>query len=123
MSTEIDRSGPRRLPDDIFDLPGEGDEYDIEQLVAKINQLETALSDAKDQRREERFYWIAASVAACNFLGAGILQNTTLSIVFIVISLMVLAGLARYCGVDWAVDAMERVLKWMSDHMPWKREK
>ncbi|RUM95931.1 hypothetical protein EET67_20640 [Pseudaminobacter arsenicus] len=117
MSTEIAcAEAPAKLPDQVFDIPPDGNGQ-LDKLIEKIERLETDLTTAKDVRREERFYWIFAADFLFNLILIKYLDNVALFLIMLVPQLFVLVGLARYLGVDWAVEPIERSLKWFSDQV------
>ena len=101
--------------DRIFDVP-EGNEHSY-KIVEKIERLENEISTAKDQRLEERFYWICATVFLANVIFAKFLDNIPLFFILLMAQLFMLAGLAKRLGVDWAVEAIERICHWLDERI------
>lgn len=102
---------------DVFDTPSNGGGEAYEKLIEKADQLEEGLASEKDERREERFYWILSVALLLNVLFAKFLQNNVAFITLFVIQLFFLAAVARKLGVDWVVEATDRSAKWVSDQI------
>lgn len=121
MNSEIVQNGPPQRPN-VFDSPSVGDGIDSDKLIEKIDQLETDLSRSRDGRREERFYWILGVSFLGNVIIMSLLGNVLAFLILLIIQLPFLAGLARYLGVDWAVEAIERALQSASEHFRFLRK-
>ena len=119
MNIETGLSAPEseKLPDVIDSSQDVVNPAQYEKITEKIERLEYDLAESKDGRREERYYWILGIVFLLNLIFVKFLENDALFFVMLVPQLFVLASLAKYLGVDWAVEAMERSAQWISERI------
>lgn len=115
MNTEIEQKDSPPPPD-VFDLPSGGNEYDTNKLISKICQLEDNLSESKDSHKAERFYWIVGTTFLFDIIIMKFLEDTSGFVILVVLELFVLGALAKRLGVDWAVEAIDSSLQWISGH-------
>ncbi|MGE7369756.1 hypothetical protein ACQKKX_11935 [Neorhizobium sp. NPDC001467] len=113
MNTEIEQPGaeeaiPKRPT--AFGLPQKSGTTDHEKLTAAIAQLETELVAEREDRREKEFIYIAAIAFLASVICFKLLEDTALSIFLFLFELIILTGLARRMGIDWAV----RGLGWLA---------
>ncbi len=93
-----------------FVLPQKSGSTDHDKLTALIAQLETDLIAEREDRREKEFIFIAALSFLASVICFKLLEDTALSLILFLFELIVLAGLAKRMGVDWAV----RGLGWLA---------
>jgi hypothetical protein len=83
-------------------------------LAENVAKLESDLATEREERCEERFIWIAI----CYILGSGLLyaaiQSLVVFLVLFLLGLVVLVGIAKRLGVDWAVQGVGWLMHWIS---------
>ena len=85
-----------------------------DKLTDAVAQLSEQLTNEKDGRREERFYWV---FAVCIALDCAVLphQPHWLAVSLFLLQLCIMPGLAAHLGVDWAVKGLEQGRRLISD--------
>lgn len=109
-----------------FGLPSEdGDEDDssIHIFANTIAQLQDELQKVKDDRNEERLYWLFAGFLPVNVIIYIALENWIPFILLFIFQLFVMLGLARKFGHEWAEQTIGSVLNFIVHHLPSMRGK
>lgn len=92
-----------------FSVPSSGG-----ALAENVAKLESDLAAEREERCEERFIWIAL----CYILGSALLyvaiQSILVFMVLFLLGLIVLVGIAKRLGVDWAVQGVGWLMHWIS---------
>lgn len=109
-NTDVESPEPERVHAGVgFNVPAPAG-----QLAANIAKLESDLASEKEERCEERFIWIAV----CYIMGSALLyiaiQSVIVFMVLFLLGLIVLVGIARRLGVDWAVQGVGWLMHWIS---------
>lgn len=117
MNTDdASHQSPPLKQDVSFDLPTTAADEDLGILAANIARLETDLAKEREDRKEKEFIYIGAIAFLASVLAFKVLDNTILSMLMFLFELIILAGLAKRMGVDWAVQG----IGWLS-HLISKR--
>lgn len=78
-----------------------------------IAKLETDLAREKEERCEERFVWIAVVfVLVC--VPIALVVNFAVFVILFLLGLILLVGIAKRLGVDWAVQGVGWLMHWIS---------
>jgi len=78
-----------------------------------IAKLETDLATEKEERCEERFIWIAVVfVLVC--VPISLVVNFAIFVILFLLGLILLVGIAKRLGVDWAVQGVGWLMHWVS---------
>lgn len=107
------------LPDeetDIFEPPlglSESERKSVDVLSETIAKLEQDLAREKDERNEERFYWLLGGFLLFNLLSWVVFEHIGVWSVFFILQVAVLWGLAGKFGHEWAVLSLGRFLRWL----------
>lgn len=85
----------------------------LDNVAAK---LESELQSERDNKKEERFYWILAVVICIDFSLFDSLTNKWVTAPIFLLQLVLLIGLANYLGVDAVKILLEKLYaKWLRD--------
>lgn len=83
-----------------------------------IAKLETDLDTERDERKEERFHWLAVTSILFDVIAVQAMGGSWLFIPIFMLQLVVLIGLAKKLGVDWAVQLIGTLLHMLTER--WK---
>ena len=115
MNTKDDEKKAQGEPldDDVFAPPSIDEDGSFSVLTSVIAEMQQELVDEKDQRKEERFYWIGV----CYILGMALLYiavgNFAVFSILFLFGCIVLMGVANRLGVDWAVRLIGGLMAWV----------
>jgi hypothetical protein len=116
IETESPPSSPPVKPD-TFDLPASPDPEERAVLSSNIAKLQDDLDQERDERKEERFHWICVAAFLLDIVAYGALDSFWPFLVLFMFQLIVLVGIARRLGVDWAVHGFGWLLFWISQKL------
>ncbi len=120
MSTEREPLQPNQVPQpeeaDAFSTPeGGGDlQRTIQVLSENIGRLENDLTTEKDNRNEERLYWLLGIFIPLNITIHHSVESFGVFSLLFFFQLVVLLNLAKKFGHEWAVQALGTMLKWFT---------
>ncbi len=123
MNTKTDEPGngdPNTLESkagDEFGIPaksGDGERDALRVLAENIANLEKELEAEKDNRNEERLYWLFGAFIPVNAVLYLALQDMAPFALLFVFQLTVLLAMAKKFGHDWAVQAIGGFLNWVA---------
>lgn len=89
-------------------------------LSDNIARLETSLATEKEKLLEERFWWICVATILFDVLAISAVDGSMLFVLIFLLELIVLAGLAKKYGLDWAEQMIGQLLHWVSK---WGKDK
>lgn len=119
MSTEAGSPKPENAPPplevDALALPEPSDGSGRATLSDNIARLETDLDAEKEERKEERFYWICVSAFLIDVIIYSSIGSFWGFILLFMFQLIVLIEIAQKLGVDWAVQMMGWLLHWIAE--------
>ena len=113
----VKKPPPDTKPTFDVSLPPDGG-LPARQFGENINKLETDLQEEKDQRKEERFYWIFVCILAVDamLLLGGV--NWFGFLVFCLFQFVFLMIMAHRLGVDWAVKRLGDLYQHLKRNSP-----
>ena len=91
-------------PENVFDPKPSPDP----KLLETISQLENSLQANNSERRTERFFWIFLSTSFLNVIIGSLAPGPVWSI-FLILSIILLIGCARWMEIPWIVTHLERL--------------
>lgn len=110
------RYGPKSPEQtDAFSLPDTDHDEGRAKLSDNIARLETDLDAQIDGRKEERFYWIAFVAFLIDPMIYRACESFPTFLLIFMFQLVILAGVAKELGVDWAVTSIGGLLHWISE--------
>lgn len=98
----------------LTDVAGNGVTKAVSTLTSNIASLESSLAKEKDERLEERFRWVCATAILFDVVAVAVLNGSWLFLPIFMLELIVLIGLAKAYGVDWAEQLIGELLYWVS---------
>jgi hypothetical protein len=84
-------------------------------LSQNTAKLEADLSNEREERCEERFIWIALVFILASGHVYASMENFWAFLVLFLLSLILLIGIAKRLGVDWAVQSVGWFLHWIAE--------
>lgn len=101
---------PEAKDDLVFGLPAEADSASVKKLTGALAQVETTLLAEREAWKEKEFLYIAALALLGSVIFFKLLDGSYLSIILVAIfECILLFGLAKRLGVDWA----EQMYGWL----------
>lgn len=101
-------------PDDFLAI------FEVEEVTHKdeqIEELQQALVEERDARREDRFFFIVVCVFLLNVVFFSVMDNLGGPIALLILELLVLFPLARRMGLEEAATMINRVLGRMASDL------
>ncbi len=84
-------------------------------LMSNIHRLETDLDTEKEERKEERFYWVGLAALLLDAIIIQAIDGSWLFVLLFILEVILLLGLAQRWGVGWAVKSLGWFLHWISE--------
>jgi hypothetical protein len=81
---------------------------------ASAAKLEQDLQNERDSRKEERFYFLLAAIMVANIPLFNAFESSWALLPTFLLELVLLAGLAKFLGVDRAVVLIERIFSYFT---------
>ena len=107
---------PSQQPDgDTFGVPEPSNGSGLPMLADNIARLEIDLDSEKEERKEERFYWICLAAFLLDIMAYQAMGSWFPFLLLFMFQLVVLVGVAQKLGVDWAVQGIGWLLHWVSE--------
>ncbi len=109
----------KQLPSDTgaFASPAPGG-----QLAENTAKLEADLATEREERSEERFIWIAVVFILCSAHVYASMDSVIAFICLFMLSLVLLIGIAKRLGVDWAVQGVGWLMHRIAERMKIDKE-
>jgi hypothetical protein len=89
----------------------ESKDAETKALVESNALLQSNLASERDERLEERFYWVLVVTILFDVIAISAIDSSSLFILIFVLQLVALFGFANMCGVDWAVRFISLILE------------
>ncbi|WP_116082058.1 hypothetical protein [Tropicimonas sp. IMCC34011] len=114
MSTEPPEGPQPKTASPEFSTGGALETLNATPLMENIAKLETDLDAEKEERREERFYWICGVAISFDVIAIQAVSGSWLFAPVFMLQLILLVGIAQRLGVDWAVQMIGALFHWMT---------
>jgi len=112
--TSIETESPERRPSPSktggFAVPSSGG-----ALAENTAKLEADLATEREERCEERFIWIAVVFILASGHVYASMDSIWAFLVLFLLSLILLVGIAKRLGVDWAVQSVGWLMHWIAE--------
>jgi len=83
-------------------------------IAENVAKLESDLATEREERNEERFIWIAVCFILSSALLYDAIESVIVFVMLFLLGLVLLVGIAKRLGVDWAVQGVGWLMHWIA---------